>query len=478
MKEILKLNGQEITYLKNLIRNCRERSGCFIPQRRCNPCHAFIYNMLVKLRSLEYDINYRDIYKKHTILISLSSHNWPELIKFLLEKGANPNITNEYKETALINAAYHGNKDVVKMLLDYDANIDHRDEKGRTALIYASKRGYNEVVDILLNRGANIYTLDNCYRTSLIEAMIGNSEMIVKRLLELNKKLDPNNENKYLDKIVGDYSAFTYACQKRNLMNVKRLIEYGCNIKNPKIGTMGLIIALYNYNVSIVDLLIEKNVPLDEMISNHTPLMVAAMGSRRIITKILIDKGVNIHKYNKDGENALSYLMATRYYEYESHKENKYKIAKMLIKRGIDINKKYSYSKITPLMGAIKRGYDKIVELLINHKNCLINDKDREKHSAIIYACRSLKRMKYLKLLIKRGYDHNIIYKYTDNLFPSLDQQQIQQFWKYVIKYNKLMNQCRIVIQKNIKTYTKKQLMSLNKDIREFLQVHLLKKLI
>jgi hypothetical protein len=58
-------------------------------------------------------------------------------------------------EPALIAAAWEGHDDVIRFLLDSGANIDRRDSSGNTALNAAVLRGRISTVQLLLSRGAN-----------------------------------------------------------------------------------------------------------------------------------------------------------------------------------------------------------------------------------------------------------------------------------------------------------------------------------
>ena len=54
----------------------------------------------------------------------------------------------------LIYASYGGNTEIVRLLLDNGADPNIRNDYGMTALIAASSRGHNEIVKLLLERDA------------------------------------------------------------------------------------------------------------------------------------------------------------------------------------------------------------------------------------------------------------------------------------------------------------------------------------
>jgi uncharacterized protein len=92
-----------------------------------------------------------------TVLMMAVRTGIPELVKFLLENGADVNITNRDGETALFFAVYHGRADLVNMLLDKGASVYARRSKvGVTPLHVAAARGDTEIVKVLLAKGADV----------------------------------------------------------------------------------------------------------------------------------------------------------------------------------------------------------------------------------------------------------------------------------------------------------------------------------
>ena len=51
-------------------------------------------------------------------------------------------------------ACYFGRTDLVKALLEKGADVNMKDKKGKTALIYATTKGKDEIVKILKQSGA------------------------------------------------------------------------------------------------------------------------------------------------------------------------------------------------------------------------------------------------------------------------------------------------------------------------------------
>jgi len=98
------------------------------------------------------DVNTADRYGWS--LLHYATHNG-DMTKMLLEKGANPNsVERERGQTPLHWAAFRGRKTVVEMLLAHGANMDTRDWYGKTPLSLAKEVGHTEIIELLRKHGA------------------------------------------------------------------------------------------------------------------------------------------------------------------------------------------------------------------------------------------------------------------------------------------------------------------------------------
>eukprot|EP01125_Pyxidicula_operculata_P018546 TRINITY_DN6599_c0_g1_i3.p1 TRINITY_DN6599_c0_g1~~TRINITY_DN6599_c0_g1_i3.p1 ORF type:complete len:2657 (+),score=665.91 TRINITY_DN6599_c0_g1_i3:42-8012(+) len=93
---------------------------------------------------------------------------YPEVVKLLLERGANPNIaTYSTKLTAMHVACQSGNLDCVKLLVEHNVDIEPKDNKKRTPLIHAIIDGHLKVVSYLLSVGADFESCDSSQNSAL-----------------------------------------------------------------------------------------------------------------------------------------------------------------------------------------------------------------------------------------------------------------------------------------------------------------------
>ncbi|HOZ68686.1 MAG TPA: ankyrin repeat domain-containing protein [Chitinophagaceae bacterium] len=108
--------------------------------------------------------------------------------------------------TALIHAAAYNNIDLLKWLVDQGANLDHQDRNGYSALHFAGQNGLVEIARFLLEKGANPNLQDSHGNSPLWTAVFNSmDEKGVMQLLlkygadtELRNKYDKSPKDLYL----------------------------------------------------------------------------------------------------------------------------------------------------------------------------------------------------------------------------------------------------------------------------------------
>jgi ankyrin repeat protein len=79
-----------------------------------------------------------------------------EVVRVLLEGGANVDTASDIGRTALHEAATFDHLDVCRLLLDWGAKVDRLDKLRYTALHWAALLGHLSVVKLLVERGADV----------------------------------------------------------------------------------------------------------------------------------------------------------------------------------------------------------------------------------------------------------------------------------------------------------------------------------
>ena len=112
-----------------------------------------------------------------------------EVVKLILDNGADVDLRGIDGATALIVASTFGHTDIVKLLLDNGASINERGGPGGAAALYgAAKEGHLNAVEILLQQGATVDIRNTEARTPLHEAVLGGYAEITRLLLEMGEE--------------------------------------------------------------------------------------------------------------------------------------------------------------------------------------------------------------------------------------------------------------------------------------------------
>lgn len=72
-----------------------------------------------------------------------------DLVRLLLDKGADPNLASTGQRTALMGAAMNGHMEIVRLLLNFGADVERRNLQGESALELARAGGYEDVCALL-----------------------------------------------------------------------------------------------------------------------------------------------------------------------------------------------------------------------------------------------------------------------------------------------------------------------------------------
>ncbi|XP_062427676.1 ankyrin repeat and SOCS box protein 3 [Rhea pennata] len=112
-----------------------------------------------------------------------SYQGYTEIIKILLEKGANKECEDDFGITPLFVAAQYGKLESLRVLISYGANINCQAKDRATPLLIAAQEGHAACVELLLSEGAdpNLYCNEEEWQLPIHAA----AEMGHKEILEL-----------------------------------------------------------------------------------------------------------------------------------------------------------------------------------------------------------------------------------------------------------------------------------------------------
>jgi len=134
-------------------------------------------------------IDAKDHQGRTALIAAIGTSESLEKIRLLLARRPELSAVDNHKRTAVILAAGNGWTEILKMLLDAGAEIDKRDDEGQTALLATLSRGFIgdpdrtvATVKVLLAAGANINIRNNHAETALELARTSGNEKLIKLL--------------------------------------------------------------------------------------------------------------------------------------------------------------------------------------------------------------------------------------------------------------------------------------------------------
>jgi ankyrin repeat protein len=197
---------------------------------------------------LKYGANIKDTSNSGNtvLLIGCVGSNKYEIVKFLLDKGADASAKNSSKETALMRAAQFGDTATISLLLKKGIDINAKDQGGSTALMQAIANSNREVVFQLLESGADPDIPSDILPSALCEAVIYNDIEVVKAILKKTKN------------VIAVRASLLFAVYNEhdNTEIIQTLIDNGAdvNFKSPE-GITVLAMAMQKGNTATVALL-------------------------------------------------------------------------------------------------------------------------------------------------------------------------------------------------------------------------------
>ena len=174
-----------------------------------------------------------------------------EVVRLLLEAGADMNAANTDGTTALFVAAEWGYLEVVRLLIEAEADMNAKDAHGDTALLVAAMRGHLEVVRLLLKAGADMNVVDTDGATALFVAAAHGRLEVLQLLLEAGADVNAARAD-------GATALFVATENSRNSEVVRLLLEAGADVNAAKAdGTTALFVAASRGDLEKVQLLLE-----------------------------------------------------------------------------------------------------------------------------------------------------------------------------------------------------------------------------
>jgi ankyrin repeat protein len=114
--------------------------------------------------------------ERETSLHAASKGGNLDIVRSLIDDGADVNERDTNHQTPLHFAAWEGKVEVAKLLIKYDANVNSQDRVGWAPLHTASRRGHFDIVHLLLKHSADVNAETRSHDTALHLALVPSLE--------------------------------------------------------------------------------------------------------------------------------------------------------------------------------------------------------------------------------------------------------------------------------------------------------------
>lgn len=126
----------------------------------------------------------------NTPLVTACQHSTPEIVRLLVEGGANVNTSDRMGNSPFAAACTKGNLEMVRLLRPRIADVDAPGPRGATPLMFAAAGGHREIVEFLLEEGADPHKKDAANNGDA-----ATNAMFLKDRVDLLPLLFPEHEN-------------------------------------------------------------------------------------------------------------------------------------------------------------------------------------------------------------------------------------------------------------------------------------------
>jgi len=424
IQEIIKENHYNSSFLLNMA-----------IRWHCDPLIKYLIDGDSKFKP-RIDVNVKDINGNYPLITFIRSDRFSHLnlLLYLLEKGANPNVKdgNGYSPLMLsIQKEFEMGENIqdsyVKILIEHGASVNERDANGNSLLSLAVQKNSIRMVDFFLKSGCPMNEKDASGNYPIMVAISQNQYEIVKLFMRYGKKnhqlknfciRDINGNTpltlayklrldsifKYLLKYlnINDTDAqgktlLFHALERNDTKVVKYLVQVGAEVnQEDNLGNSPLIYAIKRGSLFLVQKLVEHGANINVKDRSGTPSLIIAYDYQKMdIFKYLVEHNVTINENFTENEiNSIFFRIII---------DKNISSLKYIIKYGANVNCFIGSLRSTPLMYACLFNDMSIVKCLVE-SNANLNIDNTQGNTALAYAI-SKHNLELVNYLIDHGAD-------------------------------------------------------------------------
>lgn len=243
------------------------------------------------------DINAPSPFSEWTALHWAVEDRNTEVVRKLIEKGANVNQLDSSQRTTLYQPAVNGDIEITKILVKNNADVNAEDLARLTALYNAAANGHEEVAKYLMENGADVKRNGTLKLTPLHLAVANVDKAMVDCIIENDENIGENIET--VD--VFGWTSLYWAAAKNNTPILEILLQAisrcgaSVDIEDILVGRTPLHIAAALGNLEAVKLLINYGAEINYQDTwGWTPFNLAVVGKHREVINYLIANGASI----------------------------------------------------------------------------------------------------------------------------------------------------------------------------------------
>ena len=262
--------------------------------------------------------------------------------------------------TALLVASANGRQDVVKLLLEKGADVNTGDQYGITPLMAAAFKGHSTVVRLLLDKGAPIGSFVNLYGypfSAISLAVLGGSDDTVSLLLERGARK-------------ADITALPFRAAIGATIQVENYALAGSilNAASLQDGRGRLLLSAFSGDKDTVKTILSQGTVQRQDWAVSLALLLGVSGGNTGVVKYLAANGGDVNMLSVDPDEKALLGQDTQVYSplLLAVLLGNHEMAEVLLDKGADPNRKLGQTSGL-LDGAIQKGHEQLVKTLLEH---------------------------------------------------------------------------------------------------------------